>query len=264
LELAEKQLGADHPELAKTLTWLGEVALGSGFMDEARQSLDRALVLRESSLGTDHPLVAEVLTRCGQLALAQGQPAKALSIGARAKAVYSRARECPPLAMADVLAVAAEASRRLHRYRGSESITLEELKLREQVVGTEHVSLLPAIKRLAGVYLEREMIQEAERALRRGLMIAEKSLGASHEGGIHFAEHLGRVCIVKRDFDEANRWMDRTVKLCERRYGEQAEEVAVMLLTFSNCLREASRTQEADDFERRAIDLRNRNCHVLL
>lgn len=264
LELGERHLGADHPELAKTLIWLGEVAQACGGLDEARQVLDRALALRESSLGATHPLVAEVLARCGQLALAQGQPARALSIGARAKGIYGQARECPPLAMADVLAVAGEASRRLHRYRGADTIITEELKLREQVVGKDHVSLLPALRRLAHAHVERDLFLEAEQTLRRGMAIAEKGLGAMHEGGIHFAEQLGRVSIVKRDFIEASRWMDRTVKLYQRCYGDQAEEVAQILLTFSNCLRQAKQDQDADDYEHRAIDLRNRNCHVLL
>ena len=264
LELSEKHMGINHPELAKTLIWLGEVALAGAGIAEAETVLNRALALRETSLGATHPLVAEVLTRCGQLALAQGQPARALSIGARAKGIYSAARECPPLAMAEVLAVAGEASRRLHRYRGAEKIITEELKLREQVVGPNHVSLLPALRRLASVYVERDMYAEADQALRRGFGIAEKSLGAMHEGGIHFADQLGRVSIVRRDFEGASRWMDRTVKMCERCYGDQAEEVAVALLTFSNCLRQARQEKDADEFERRAIDLRNRNCHVLL
>jgi tetratricopeptide (TPR) repeat protein len=264
LELAEKHLGADHPELAKTLVWLGEVELTAGHTAGAREAFDRALALRETSLGPSHPLVAEVLARCGQVALAEGQPARALSIGARAKNIYSHAKECPPLAMADVLAVAGEASRRLHRYRGAEGIVADELKLREQVVGPEHVSLLPALKRLAYVHFERDMIVESERALRRGLAIAEKALGSMHEGGIHFAEQLGRVTLARQDYPEASRWMDRTIKMFQRCYGEQAEEVAEALLRFANCLREADRQTDAGDYERRAIELRNRNCHVLL
>lgn len=179
-------------------------------------------------------------------------------------AIYNQARECPPLAMADVLAIAGEASRRLHRYRGAESITLEELQLREQVVGASHVSLLPGLRRLATVYAERDLYQDAERALRRGMAIAEKSLGSMHESGIHFAEQLGRVSLLKREFDDAHRWMNRTVTMCQRCYGEDAEQVAVTLLSFANCLRQAERTADADEYERRAIDLRNRNCHVLL
>ena len=264
LNLAENYLGGNHPELAKTLIWLGEVELASGAVAESQQHLDRALALRESGHGPNHPLVGEVLIRCGQIALAQGQPARALSIGARARSIFNQAPERLPLAMADVLAVAGEASRRLHRYRGAESIISEELKLREQVVGLEHVSLLPAIKRIASVYLERDMIGEAEQALRRGMAIAEKTLGIMHEGGIPFAEQLGQVLIIRRDFDEANRWMDRTIKLCQRCYGDQAEQVAETLLKFSGCLRQARRESDADSFERRAIDLRNRNCHVLL
>ena len=264
LALSEKHLGTKHPELAKTLIWLSEVALGKGALTEAQQVLDRALTLRESALGTSHPLVAEVLTRCGLVAMAQGQPARALSLGARAKGIYLKAKECPPLAMADVLAVAGESSYRLHRFRGAETITQEELKLREQVVGPDHVSLLPALKRLASASIERSLYLEAEQALHRGWSIAEKSLGAMHAEGIPFAEQLGHVSVAIRDFDEASRWMERTVKMCQRCYGDQAEEVAVTLLTFSNCLRQAQQTSDADDYERRAIDLRNRNCHVLL
>lgn len=264
LVLSEKHLGQNHPELAKTLIWLAEVALAGGAIDETQQVLDRALALREAALGPMHPLVAEVLTRCGLLALAQGLPARALSLGARAKGVYQQSKECPPLALADVLAVAGEASRRLKRFRGAESITRDELKLREQVVGADHVSLLPALRRLAGVSIERGLYLEAEKALRRGMAIAEKSLGLLHEGGIPFAEQLGCVFVARRDFDEASRWMERTVRMCQRCYGDQSEEVAVTLLTFSSCLRAAQRTSDADEYERRAIDLRNRNCHVLL
>lgn len=264
LELAEKHMGVDHPDLAKTLVWLGEVALAGGGIEEAQQSMDRALALRESKLGPNHPLVAEVLTRCGQIALAQGQPARALSIGARAKWIYGQSRECPPLALADVLSVAGEASRRLHRYRGAESIINDELKLREQVVGRDHLSLLPGLRRLAAVHVERDQIQEADQTLRRGLAIAEKSLGVMHEEGIPFTEQLGRVSIARKEFEEAGRWMERTVKMCQRCYGDQAEQVAEKLLTFANCLRKAERIRDADDYERRAIDLRNRNCHVLL
>ena len=263
-ELAEQHLGSNHPELAKTLIWLGEAGLARGDAAEAQILFDRALSIREASHGETHPLVAEVLVRCGQVALAQGQPARALSIGARAKAMYLKSVECPALALADVLAVASEASRRLHRCRGVEKLSLEELKLREQAVGGEHVTLLPAIKRLAWSYLERDMFEEADPVLRRGLAIAEKTLGAMHEGGIHFAEHLGRISLAKQNFDEAARWMERTVKLCQRKFGDDAEEVADTLLKFSSCLRTARRETDADTFERRAIDLRNRNCHVLL
>lgn len=264
LALSEKHLGMNHAELAKTLIWLGEVAIASGDLDEAKQALDRARTLREFSLGASHPLVAEVLTRSGLLALAQGKPARALSLGARATGIYQKAKECPPLALADVYAVAGEASFRLHRYRGAETISNDELKLREQVVGRDHISLLPGLRRLAKASLERGLYLEAEQALRRGMTIAEKSLGVLHEEGIPFAEQLGCVSVAKRDFEEANRWMERTVKMCQRCYGDQSEEVAVKLLTFSTCLREAQRTAEADDYERRAIELRNRNCHVLL
>ena len=240
------------------------MALARHDLVEARRVLDRALALREQSLGSEHPLVAEVLARCGQLDLAEGRPARALSIGAKAASIYNLSKECPPLAMAEVLAVAAESSRRLQRMAQAESLTIQELALREQVVGAEHVSLLPAIKRLAQSYLARGRHAEGEQALRLGLAVSEKALGLSHATGIKFAESLARLCLVKRRFDETDQWMERTVKMCQRCYGNEGDQVADTLLVFSGLLRSAQQETKADEFERRAIDIRNRNCHVLL
>ncbi|MBC8114823.1 MAG: hypothetical protein H7062_10625 [Candidatus Saccharimonas sp.] len=58
--------------------------------------------------------------------------------------------------------------------------------------------------------------------------------------------------------------MERTVKMCQRCYGNEADQVADTLLGFSGLLRAAQLESKADEFERRAIDIRNRNCHVLL
>ena len=187
-----------------------------------------------------------------------------MSIGARATAIYQSAKECPPLAMADVLAVAAESARRLTRISQAESLTVQELALRQKVVGEEHVSLLPGIKRLAKTYLARERFAEAEQALRLGLAISEKALGIGNPNGIRFANSIARLCLAKSRLEEAGEWMERTVKMCQRCYGNESEQVADALLVFSGLLREAQQTSQADEYERRAIDLRNRNCHVLL
>ena len=52
--------------------------------------------------------------------------------------------------------------------------------------------------------------------------------------------------------------------MCQRCYGNEADQVADTLLGFSGLLRVARQDAKADEFERRAIDIRNRNSHVLL
>jgi hypothetical protein len=124
--------------------------------------------------------------------------------------------------------------------------------------------LLPAIKRLAQAHLARGRHAEGEQALRLGLAVSEKALGMSHATGINFAESLARLCLVRKRFDETDQWMERTVKMCQRCYGNESDQVADTLLGFSGLLRAAQQETKADEFERRAIDIRNRNCHVLL
>lgn len=264
LEIGEARLGIEHSDLATTLIAITDVQLDLGNIEEARQACERALSLRETRLRFRPLLVAEVLIRRCRLALADNQPSHALSIGAKAKRLCSQAKECPPAIMADVLAVAADASRQLNRYRGAEELTLQELSIREQAVGRDHGSLLPTLKRLARIYSERDLFADAQTLLQRALTIAEKTLGALHSTSIDLTEELGRISLNLRNFEEATQWMDRTIKSCQRCYGEDAEEVTRTLLAFSDCLRLADRITDADDYERRAIDLRNRNCHVLL
>ena len=154
--------------------------------------------------------------------------------------------------------------RRLNRIPQAESLTIQELALREKALGHEHVSLLPGIKRLAIIYLARDRFAEAEQALQLGLAISEKALGIGNPNGIRFANSLARLYLSKSRLDEAGTWMERTVKMCQRCYGNESEQVADALLTFSGLLRTAQQITQADEYEHRAIDIRNRNCHVLL
>lgn len=264
LAIAEQNLGPDHPDVAPMLISLVDVCLARGQSVEAQPLIQRALAIRESRLGPQHPLIAETLVRFGQIALAQKQPARALQYAVRARQLLQHARECPPLDLADALAVEAEAEIRLDHPHVAEVLSREELQLREQVVGPRNVTLLPAIKRLAVIYMDQRLLEKAGPLLERGLAISEGSLRNRDERCIYFTEHLGQLFVAKQDFDEAGRWMERTVKMAQGRYGANANEVADTLLRFATSLRAAQRETEAEQLELRAIDVRNRGCHVLL
>ena len=57
LAIYEKTFGAEHPEVATSLSNLGELYRLQGRYTEAEPMAKRALDLREKALGPDHPQV---------------------------------------------------------------------------------------------------------------------------------------------------------------------------------------------------------------
>ena len=100
--------------------------------------------------------------------------------------------------------------------------------------------------------------------MQRGLTIAESSIRNRDERCIYFSETMGQLLLAKEEFEQARRWMERTVKMVQGRYGANANEVADTLMRFACSLRTARRESDAVRLEHRAIDVRNRGCHILL
>ena len=69
LQIREKALGPDRPEVAECLDRLGNMHLALGNYTQAEPLLERALRIRESALGKSHPDVAQSLISLGHLYL---------------------------------------------------------------------------------------------------------------------------------------------------------------------------------------------------
>jgi tetratricopeptide (TPR) repeat protein/predicted Ser/Thr protein kinase len=73
LEIREEQLGADHPEVAISLTNIANVYTASGQHDKAEELARRALAIFEARLGADHPYTAASHNNIGNSLLEQGR-----------------------------------------------------------------------------------------------------------------------------------------------------------------------------------------------
>jgi tetratricopeptide (TPR) repeat protein len=73
LQISEKALGADHPDVAMSLNNLGNTLYQQGDYEQAELHHQRALQTRERVLGADHPDLARSLWGLADVALAQQQ-----------------------------------------------------------------------------------------------------------------------------------------------------------------------------------------------
>src|SRR6185312_7166208 len=76
--LAERELGAEHPDRIFVLATLGRVLVGLGRLDDAEPLLTRARDAYEKALGPASPRLAVPLLGLGELALARRRPTEAV------------------------------------------------------------------------------------------------------------------------------------------------------------------------------------------
>ena len=75
----ERTIGPEHPAIAGTLTFSGDVARALGDLGAARAAYARALAVREKALGEKHPELALCLLGLAEVDLLEGRPAEALA-----------------------------------------------------------------------------------------------------------------------------------------------------------------------------------------
>ncbi len=88
--ILERELGADHPDLANILGTLARAYDRLGRYAEAEPLLLRALSLREKALGAQHPRVATYLREIAGLFLERGRHVEAEALCLRALAIQER------------------------------------------------------------------------------------------------------------------------------------------------------------------------------
>ncbi len=91
MEMEEKLLGPDHPDLADCHNNLGGILSEEGKQDEALVELRRALAIREKTLAADHPLIADEHENIGGAMVRKGAFDEALIELRLALAIRERA-----------------------------------------------------------------------------------------------------------------------------------------------------------------------------
>ena len=87
LEVAQTNVGTDHPDVATSLNNLAVLYKAQGDYAKAAPLYKRALAIREKALGPDHPDVATSLNNIALLYRATGRMNEAEKLEARVKEI---------------------------------------------------------------------------------------------------------------------------------------------------------------------------------
>lgn len=262
LEVQRDVLGGDHPDVAATLVLFGDATLARGNHAAAEKSYRKALEICRKQLGERHKSVAEGMHRLAKLMVADNEPERAIELCAAIRKKHARTLDHLPTLHADVLGTLADAHLALVHFDHVEALSREELALREPHQQARPGESLPVLSRLTSLYLRREQHDSALATSRQLVTLAERLHGANHPNMIPAVELFAEVLIARGD-DEAEKAVERAMKLRERKFGADSDQVVAGFEHFGNLFHGAGRAQLADEHFSRASNLRDRHAHAL-
>jgi len=150
LEIDEKALGTDHPDVGTGLNNLGWLYKALGDYDKAEPLLKRALEIDEKALGTDHPSVARDLNNLGLLYKALGDYDKAEPLYERALEIDEKVLGPDHPNVAIRLNNLGSLYNNLGDYDKAEPLYKRALEINEKALGPDHPSTVLCRNNLNG------------------------------------------------------------------------------------------------------------------
>jgi CHAT domain-containing protein/Tfp pilus assembly protein PilF len=254
LEIRERVLGPDHPEVAAAINGLGVLYRQKGEYPKSEQLTRQALEMREKALGPDHPLVADSLNNLAILHSELGDYAKAEALFRRALAVREKALGPEHLDVAQCLNNLGILYRNKGEYAKAEPFYQLALAIFEKRLGPEHLDVAQALNSVANLYWNKGDYTEAEPLYRRALAISEKALGPEHPAVAQYLNSLGILYRNKGEYAKAVPFYQLALAIREKTLGLEHPDVAASLSNLAECYYlDTGETDKAEPLYRRAL-----------
>jgi CHAT domain-containing protein len=254
LELREKTLGSEHPDVARALFNLAHLYQDKGDYSKAEPLYQRALAIREKVLGAEHLDVATTLNQLAILYRARRDYAKAEPLYQRALAIREKVLGAEHPDVANSLNNLANLYNDKRDFAKAEPLYLRALATREKVLGAEHPDVATSLSNLAIFYRDKGDTDKAEPLYLRALAIREKVWGAEHPDVANSLNHLAIfVYREKGDAAKAEPLYQRALAINEKTRGKEHPLVAASLNNLANLYRDTGDYIKAEPLYQRAL-----------
>jgi CHAT domain-containing protein/Tfp pilus assembly protein PilF len=258
LEIRERLLGTEHPDVATGIDGLAGVYFDRGEYVKAEPLYLRALAIREKALGNDHPATAESLNNLAAVYTLQGKYGQA-------EPLYKRALDIREKALGDDhpdTATGIGNLGRLYHYQGkygeAEPLYKRSLDIREKALGKDHPKTAESLNNLAVLYSAQGKYVEAEPLHKRSLDIREKALGKTHPDTAQSLNNLALVYEYLGKFEEAEPLYRRSLDIREKALGKDHPSTAISLNNLAALYQSQGKFEEAEPLYRRSLDIREK------
>jgi CHAT domain-containing protein/Flp pilus assembly protein TadD len=258
LEIRERLLGENHPDVATSLNNLAGLYGDQGRYDEAEPLYERSLAIYEEALGENHPHVATALNNLAGLYDSQGRYDEAEPLYERSLAIREKALGENHPSVATSLNNLALLYSNQGRYNEAEPLHQRSLAIREKVLGENHPDVAQSLNNLASLYRDQGRYNEAEPLIQRSLAIVEKALGENHPHVATSLSNLAGLYSFQGRYNEAEPLYERSLAIYEKALGENHPDVATSLNDLALLHHSQGRYNEAEPLYQRSLAIREK------
>ncbi|MDD8027137.1 MAG: tetratricopeptide repeat protein [Acidobacteriota bacterium] len=215
LEVAENNVGPNHPDVAASLNCLGRIYNAQGQNVQAEALYKRALTIMEATFDQNHPDVAVSLNNLGAFYNAQGQYAQAEPLFKRLLAIRERTLGPDHLELVKSLNDLAGSYSALNQFAQAVPLYERVLAIREKTLGPDHLEVAISLDNLAGIYSAQGQFAQTESLSKRALAIKVKTLSPFHPEVVTSLENLATLYRSMKRNREADRLASQASRIRE-------------------------------------------------
>jgi CHAT domain-containing protein/Tfp pilus assembly protein PilF len=256
LEIREKALGQDHPDVARTVTNLANIYNLKGDYAKAESLYQRALSIRDKALGPEHPDVAATLNNLARLYNDKGDYQKAESFYQRALTTGEKSlgSEHPEVAATYINFAILCYDR--GNFSRAEQLFRRALAICEKALEPEHPYVVTALNNLAAIYKMRGEYAQAEPLYQGVLDIDSRVGGPNHPDVAYSLINLANLYYDLGDSEKAEPLYLRALTIREKALGADHPDVARPLESLADIYKERRAYEKAEALYIRALKIR--------
>ena len=247
--------GADHPELAVTLSQWASLETAEGDYAAAEIHYRRSLDLFERGLGDSHPNVAATLNNLGQNLYRQANYAEAASVLERALQIFD-AFDAGRVSTMVNLGLVWQAQQ---EHAKAQQWLEEALRISLEWLGEDDLEVAFCCFTLAEVMASQNQMEEAGRYARRALDIRERRLGALHPETSTSQAQVSNLLMRGGREADAIPLVEGSLKIQAQALGEDHPELIPTYSTLGRLYMVAEQWDKAEETLLKAIGLINRS-----
>lgn len=254
LEMREKALRPDHPDIGAAASNLGALCQRIGKADESERLLKRALAIAEKSLGAEDSNVAYAANNLGFLYQSQGKHAEAERLYLRARAIWEKTDGPESTVLANLLETHATLMDETGRASERDALMARVDRIRARPAASP-AEAWDAEMRAGDKAMRESLFAEAVAAYERAVAKAQ-AFGERDERFVRSTSALALALRNKPDLARAESTARKALALAESSLGSGTLETAEALHTLALVLQGTDRPAEAEPLYQRAIAIR--------
>jgi tRNA A-37 threonylcarbamoyl transferase component Bud32/tetratricopeptide (TPR) repeat protein len=228
--LTEKQLGANHPQVAGSLEVLGGVLKANGKVAESVDVYRRAVAILEPALGKDSPQLAQTMGGLANALLDAGRYAEALPVAQRSLEIRQRTR-----AKNRDIGYAWFVLASVHQPLGQLPLALDEndkaIAVLEPALGRAHPYFAAVLDRKATILQDMHRYADARSAMKDAIDSFERGNGPQSLPLAHSLSRLARLDLDLHSDEEAMASAQRAATMYQALHAAPADLLESLALS---------------------------------